>query len=119
MLPDAGIAGPVASANAASATPKGGNQDHMVIAPPKTCPWAGSATRDPATEFQAWQHQVRQPAHRKVPAYRLKPMKGGDAKSVFLRLGPSPRYRFYWSARRTLEPWALASALSGLRFRGD
>jgi hypothetical protein len=28
--------------------------------------------------------------YRKVPTYRLKPMKGGDAKSVFLRLGLHP-----------------------------
>jgi hypothetical protein len=94
MLPDAGIAGPVASANAASATPKGGNQDHMVLAPPKTCLWGGKRYARNRVRVPGLTAVSQAIGCRKVPAYRPKPMKGGDAKSAFLSLGPSPRCRF-------------------------
>lgn len=55
MLPDAGIAGPVASANAALRGTFGCEKYHMVLAPPRICLRAGCATRDTARDFRAWQ----------------------------------------------------------------
>jgi hypothetical protein len=84
MLPDAGIAGPVASANAASATPSG----------ERKTTWCerhhGPAYgRDALREIQ---REISASGYRKVSPYCRFTKKGDDAKLVFLSMGPSPRH---------------------------
>lgn len=80
-----------AGANAASVTPQGVSKDHLVLAPPKTCPGGGKRYVRNRVRVPGLAAVSQAIGCRKAPTYCLFAKRGGSVKLVCLRSGPSPR----------------------------